>query len=382
MRVWQAAVIGAAFALVTGCGDSTEDGGSEEGGGGVEPGPAERFLYEVLALDQAATPPTVTFRVVDPTNGNRPYDIDADAPFTAQGAGLTMFLAWPSNEYTNDGVGTGLGQPKRIALLTANPPRNADGSYTLSLTGPNAVTLPTTGTITVELEGHPVVDGENVPVTTEVEYFGAGTSAAEPRRVVVDTQKCNTCHAGLHGLPWLSAHGENRNNNVQACVICHNPSATDKARADAAAGGPKDDTSIDMKWMIHVIHAQGMRREPVTIYGFGNPPAAHQFPAISNMACVTCHTNETQRTRERPDGVSVEAWDTTVDANAYAVIADNVRIPGMVAACTSCHDKVCFTNSALTPCVAGDRNPAAGCYHPVGLPLSGSCTGCHDNVHQ
>jgi len=41
-----------------------------------------------------------------------------------------------------------------------------------------------------------------------------------PRRQVVDINKCNGCHS------YLSLHGENRN-QIEMCVLCHNPSEND-----------------------------------------------------------------------------------------------------------------------------------------------------------
>ncbi len=105
----------------------------------------------------------------------------------------------------------------------------------------------------------------------------------EHRRKVVDIAKCNACHASL------TVHGENRN-QIEMCVLCHNPSETDSARRPSATN-PDDKNapaqSVNFALMIHKIHdgehlaAIG---QPLVIVGFGgshNDFSDVVFPAFS-----------------------------------------------------------------------------------------------------
>ena len=84
----------------------------------------------------------------------------------------------------------------------------------------------------------------------KVIYFSVDGSTVSPRRQVVDIAKCNGCHS------ILSLHGENRN-QIEQCVLCHNPSETDGVRR-AVATNPADkaqpNQSVNFALMIHKIH--------------------------------------------------------------------------------------------------------------------------------
>ncbi len=63
--------------------------------------------------------------------------------------------------------------------------------------------------------------------------FSVDGSAVAPRRTVVAEANCNNCHVAL------SLHGGLRN-NVEYCVLCHNPSNTDAStRATAVVASDK-----------------------------------------------------------------------------------------------------------------------------------------------
>ena len=126
------------------------------------------------------------------------------------------------------------------------------------------------------IEGHPAADfdgdgtySDRVPVTSVTQAFAVTDSSAESRRAVVDIDNCKQCHA------VLSLHGNNRTDNPQVCVICHNADATDIAVRPSAANAVdgKVEQAIDFKYMIHAIHAgqadlHGFREEGIVVYGF------------------------------------------------------------------------------------------------------------------
>lgn len=68
---------------------------------------AAKFKYEVLNVTSTAPgqKPAVTIRVVDPTNGNTPYDIKAaNGPFQNSSASLAVEVAYSTQpDFTNTG---------------------------------------------------------------------------------------------------------------------------------------------------------------------------------------------------------------------------------------------------------------------------------------
>jgi OmcA/MtrC family decaheme c-type cytochrome len=209
-------------------------------------------------------------------------------------------------------------------MATANP----DGSY--SFTSNTAVPAEAKGSSTVGMEGY-----RNITLTTgpgetstvrdagdNVTFsFAITDAAAVARRVVVDTKKCLSCHDNL------ALHGGNRNNNVQHCILCHNPNQTDTARRPA---DQQPAESVDFKRMIHRIHAGEELTTDFTVFGFGN--VAHNYNEVRFPAhrqnCEMCHL---------PGTFTVPAST----AGRLPTITPRSLIdptPPISAACTGCHD--------------------------------------------
>ena len=99
-------------------------------------------------------------------------------------------------------------------------------------------------------------------------------SAVAARRNAVDTAKCNKCHRGT-----LYQHGGDRVDNEQLCVICHNPSSSEKnvrvgygilnadntVNRNATYDGKTAET-YDMRYLLHAIHGADKRQNPIVIY--------------------------------------------------------------------------------------------------------------------
>jgi OmcA/MtrC family decaheme c-type cytochrome len=307
--------------------------------------------YEYRIINVAGTGPgefpTVSFSVVDPQNANAPYDIQLDPAFT-QGAGasrLAIDIGWQTRDYSNEGSGSATATSGTPAQpLSLNPlfgGATNTGNNVFTMTSPVALPLNVAGSGVVAIEGHPAadVDGDSVvdriPVKTATSYFAITDMAATPRRNVVDIAKCDNCHQRL------SMHGDNRTDNINVCVICHNPNATDinqrlLAGIDASnAIDGKDEEATDFKRMIHALHAGSSRAAGLVVYGFGGTPTEFGdvvFPGrLSN--CETCHRANTYY----PLGPDVQA--TTIDTGAdLSTPFDDVNISPTAAACSACHD--------------------------------------------
>jgi OmcA/MtrC family decaheme c-type cytochrome len=322
--------------------------------------------------------------VSDPTGatthgyGNN-YDVagatigDRDPEFGA-GASLNVLTGWDTRDYTNnDGAGSRPSRANSLAAI-ANAVDNTDGTFTITL-----ATIPgtATGSGVIAIEGHPraeTVVGSgtfdiSVPVKGAVAYFGITDTTAVARRTAVDiAAKCDNCH------DKLSLHGNNRADNAQLCVICHNSRNTDVGQRPKTGGGIPDtaatadgkrEESIDFKRMIHAIHAaqkddpattvvegHGFREEGIKLYGYGgslHDYSSVRFPGILND-CTTCHntgTYELTGTWESPsqNGIlasSMLAEPTATDAATYtSELADqtnDLTISPTAAVCSACHD--------------------------------------------
>jgi OmcA/MtrC family decaheme c-type cytochrome len=352
------------------------------------------------------TDPTVKFSVTDPTGatthqyGNA-YNVrstGADKEFNnslpnnTSAASLNVLIAWDTRDYTNEGgIGTRPSRADSVNLRTsAAVTDNGDGTFTFkgSAVTPTPAVIPenATGSGAIALEGHPAADDGTgaftvpVPVNSEVAYFAITDSTPKPRRQVVDVPtKCDRCH------DVLNVHGNNRNNNGQLCVLCHNPSNTDVAQRpkDAGTGLPlisqvdgKTEESIDFKRLIHGIHAasktnfdgtqaHGFREKGLVIYGFGgsvNDFSHVRFPGVLSK-CETCHLPDTYTLADRtPDGggnwelptmsgirgstvhsypsADPEAidFDGTTFSDALVNQADDYKYSPIASVCSACHD--------------------------------------------
>jgi len=272
---------------------------------------ADDFRYEILdATDtNAGQMPQVTFRVVNPNDGDSPYDLsEPGGPFDVSmwggDARLAVTLAWPSSDYTNVDSGSAVagfrpGSPAQTVSLNplsaCVPPSvacadNGDGSYTIT----SSVEVPAGldgASLAVTIEGHPFAivnpdtdERAEIPVTGAVAYFEISETGGpgQPRELGVSLEKCADCHGGL-----LSLHGNNRSNNLEMCVTCHNANATDiRARAEAGAAGEE---SVNFSTMIHGIHAAN-----VVIYGFGG--SVHDYTEVTYPGeldnCGACHVDD------------------------------------------------------------------------------------------
>ncbi|MDH5584118.1 MAG: hypothetical protein OEY82_09650, partial [Gammaproteobacteria bacterium] len=160
----------------------------------------------------------------------------------------------------------------------------------------------------------------------------------QARRQVVDIAKCNDCHN------TLALHGDNRVGNTELCSTCHNPNATDVNRrvatgACAIADGT-DDKPIDLKRMVHQIHAGN-----AVLCGFGN--SLHDYtdlvyPGHINN-CEGCHVAGTYYP---VDPAAVMATTTDVGADRSSLL-DDVAISPNASVCSSCHTSDLAKNHML-----------------------------------
>lgn len=360
---------------------------------------AQRFEYNIISMTNTAETqsPMVTFSVTDPTNGDAKYDLENDPEFTGSETSVNMDIAWPTSDYTNVGAGgttvTG-GPPSRpisIGLVSdaglgAGVSANGDLTYTvdtsdaaIGLTVPDLT--PDLGSGAVVIEGHTSGDfdddgtyDDSVPVKSVVDYFDIDGTGVDERRVVVDTAKCQDCHGVSQGLAF---HGDNRNDNAQVCVVCHNPNQTDLfMRGPAPDGDPDDeangintgtpddleDRPIDFKYMIHAIHGADGRDNDYVAYGFGVSPhtfthgiprpvndclichedGTYELPLDSGVLGTTLHSGATVTATvggfANPGATAYSGPTASTDDGSQSDPTDDHNASPTVAVCSSCHD--------------------------------------------
>jgi len=346
---------------------------------------AGRFKYNILSVSNTAQgqTPTVRFSITDPTNGGAAYDVLNDPEFDkVNGAGVNLDLAWSTSDYTNfdpvQGAVTG-GPPSRpisIDMLdSANVVDNSDGTFTL--TSPIAIPASgVSGSGAVAMEGHPLttVNGTEyeAPVTGAVKYFAITDATPQARRDVVDVAKCQNCHGKNDGL---SLHGANRTDNVQLCVVCHNPNDTDLFMrpvdpdgtdngVNTAATDGLEERPIDFKYMIHAIHGAAKRNaenpsDPLIVYGYGVRPndfSDVRFPRPASD-CQACHVNDSY---QLPLGSNV--LGTTFDSGATVT----ATVTG-------------FSNPGATAFAPGDGSVSDPTDDGNATATAAVCSSCHDS---
>ena len=318
---------------------------------------------QILKVDNgtAGSKPTVTFTAKN--NAGNPVPMSS---FTGLNR-LALVLGGPAQDpgYTNFGadvVSSGYVSENPTATATCGQ----DGTCTYTFT--HAIPNTAKGTFYIGAEGRRATtllagtkkERANVEQGAKnvVFNFSVDGSKVQARRQVVSIDKCNGCHVAL------STHGENRN-RIDQCVICHNPSETDKP-TKALAVLPADQASplqsVNFALMIHKIHTGedlAAAGKPYVIVGFGgshNEFSDVVFPAMTNNgatgaanSCYMCHVNGSEQ--NLPTGLQ-----NVTNPQGYIN-----PTPPVTAACTSCH-------SSLSASAHAQVNTA---------PLGESCETCH-----
>jgi OmcA/MtrC family decaheme c-type cytochrome len=292
----------------------------------------------------AGEKPTVTFTIKD--NAGNGISM---AQMTGGLNGLRLVMAGPTSDYGNTSFGSDVKTPGYVSeTVTGTAQCSNDGTCTYAFT--HAIPANATGTFAIGIEGR---RGLSIPgqadteygATNKVVYFSVDGTPVVPRRTVVATKNCNSCHARL------SLHGENRN-QIEMCVLCHNPSENDASRRPGATT-PSDKTlppqSVNFALMVHKIHTGEKLAEAGQSYiivGFGgshNDFSDVRYPTMGptgsvgdTAKCYMCHVNGSEAVF--PIGKNNVA-DTQGPLNPA---------PATTSACTACH----LANSALSHAVS------------------------------
>jgi OmcA/MtrC family decaheme c-type cytochrome len=255
-------------------------------------------------------------------------------------------MAGPTSDYGYTSFGSDVTTP---GYVSENPATAAkcDNAGTCTYTFTHAVPAKATGTFAIGIEGRRAItllSNTTLQQTSEygainkVIYFSVDGSKVTPRRQVVDIAKCNGCHVSL------SLHGENRN-QIEQCVLCHNPSENDasvRGVATVASDKTLPPQSVNFSLMIHKIHTGEKMvtdfNRSYTIVGFGGShndfsdvryPVMGPTGAVADTAkCDMCHVNNSEA--NFPIGKNA-VLDTQGPMSPVAATT---------AACTACHQNI------------------------------------------
>jgi OmcA/MtrC family decaheme c-type cytochrome len=167
-------------------------------------------------------------------------------------------------------------------------------------------------TIAVIMIGHEVVEtspDEIVsPMKSQVAFYASEGSIATPRREVVDTEKCNSCHNRLANVDgghqgFHAAPGD----NVQVCIACHGSNL-----------GFFGETA-DFRYLIHAVHASEFRENEYR-------PKIDDVLFPGDLAdCQTCHKANTHQLPL--------AFNTPITTGTSGLFTSPTAT-----VCSSCHD--------------------------------------------
>ena len=282
---------------------------------------------------KAGEKPTVKFSVKD--NSGNPIALEKFIP--APG-GLRLIMGGPAWDYGYMAFGTG----RPVGYMSEDLARVAkcgtDGVCTYTFN--NGIPADAKGTLSMSMEarlGVTVNPGTKREVTGEygaknvVKYFSVDGSPVGGRRQVVSLAKCNECHGELR------MHGQNRN-QIEHCVVCHNPSETDASRRPAG----QVPQTVSFQYLIHRLHAGKEATGEYTVYGFGG--TAYDFTKIGFPArlqeCDRCHVNGSQNVDGKEGNLMMR--------NARGPARNQTDPAGPItAACGACHTSRAAWSHAL-----------------------------------
>jgi OmcA/MtrC family decaheme c-type cytochrome len=263
--------------------------------------------------------------------------------------GPTTDYAVNPNAFRESASGAAFDGTTATYTFTKAIPADATGTWAFSLEARQDVPL----------DPHPSNELSWEEAAYNPVFYAAVTDAQpQPRRVVVDLANCDNCHKKL------MLHG-NLRQNIQMCVICHNPNESDAARRPADQAPPE---SVDMKRMIHRIHTGEELVQDYTIYGFCLPfiPPGCPNPINFNEVrypgylgnCFQCHITNS----EYPAGTQQVFEDPPPGLLPTETLRDwYTPMQHYATSCLGCHSS----------------QPAAAHAYTMTAPFGEACAACH-----
>ncbi|MDP3879198.1 MAG: OmcA/MtrC family decaheme c-type cytochrome [Dehalococcoidales bacterium] len=268
--------------------------------------------------------PTVVFSAKDDAGNALAISELTSVRFNVNGP-TTDYLNPPTTEAVVLDNVTGSGGTYTYTLTLAIP-ADATGTYAIGMEARRLETIIGNEGASVDVNGasyNPVV---YVPVTDTV---------AVPRRQVVATENCNTCHQEI------AFHGGGRKNTAEYCQFCHNPATVDVPdRTPERFGGPYDidPQSINFKLLIHRVHSGEELTRDFTIYRTRGVFNFNEIGFPGDLTnCAKCHVGDSYKLP-----LPETAANTLAPREFYSPLGP------AAAACLGCHDSKSASAHAST----------------------------------
>ena len=284
------------------------------------------------------------------------------------------------DDIANVGVGS-YGQPGATTNITAT---NTTCAANVATTTVNLHAGAVAERAMISFDGRPRVtipgfanQQARVPVPSFSFVIADGTE--QPRRQIVDTNKCIGCHMGN-----MYRHGGGRNDNIESCIACHNPSATDQGvrmglgiNASNSYDG-KDAESFSMAYNMHAVHGVGERDAFYLVYrnrglyGYGGP--------------TTTPRNWPVDSEGNPTAYGPQASTPVFGSNPVTNIAHylkRVNFPNRLNNCQACHFDGTYgipdQSKALAISVNSGADGAVQTDDTLISPATAACMSCHQS---
>ncbi len=270
----------------------------------------------------------------------------------AQLGTLNLVMAGPNRDYGYTSFGSDVTTPGYVSEDARQATCGQDGTCTYTFR--HAIPADAKGSFSIGVEARrteTLLAGTTKQMSVQygainkVINFSVDSSPLQTRRTVVDTKNCNQCHS------FLSVHGENRN-QVEMCVLCHNPSQTDSGRRPGALNAEDKalpPQGVNFNLLIHRIHSGENLKEDersYTVVGFGgthNDFTEVRYPAMSPTGapgdrrnCAMCHVNGSEQ------NLTIAGLNRVVDPQGPID-----PIQPIASACTGCHVSIPTASHAL-----------------------------------
>jgi OmcA/MtrC family decaheme c-type cytochrome len=198
------------------------------------------------------------------------------------------------------------------------------------------------------LTGIPEIgSGKNYYANLEYDFRPDAVKVTDVWAKINQDTSCLACH----DKNTFGFHGSSARRDVKLCVLCHQPQTTD----------PDTGNTVDLKVMVHKIHAPGELTKPYQIWGNAN--SIHDYSEVTYPQdvrnCDNCHEG--------------------IDATKKPAQSDLWYTKPSRAACGSCHEDVNWVTGANHAAGAqADDNSCASCHQPdSGLEFDASIKGAH-----
>jgi OmcA/MtrC family decaheme c-type cytochrome len=224
------------------------------------------------------------------------------------------------------------------------------GSSTPPLVQTNLAAYPYTATTSTMFSGGLAVPAPNV-YKVATGYTG--------RRIIVDTNKCNTCHSGLGVEPTFHV---GQRNDAPTCSFCHNP------------GRASQGWTVNASTFVHAIHSAAKRTVP---FKWDSVPAAGDEPETGFFDitypgrgilknCELCHV-----------AGGYDFSSSMYTANSGAQDVSNMLLSTTM---TSSLSSSSTSTPSFSPYITLDFDyGAAGAgTNLVNSPIAAACFACHD----